>query len=80
MSFYYIYIVKLNNNKFYIGFTDNLKRRINEHITKQVESTRHYIPCALITYIAFQSKKSALKFEKYLKTGSGFAFRNRHLI
>jgi hypothetical protein len=30
--------------------------------------------------VAFQDKYKAFEFEKYLKSGSGIAFRNRHLI
>lgn len=28
----YIYVLKLQNNKYYVGKTDNLKRRLNQHI------------------------------------------------
>jgi len=34
----------------------------------------------LVFYAAFETKKKALDFEKYLKTNSGFAFRNKRLI
>jgi len=34
----------------------------------------------LIWYCAFLEKKKVLAFEKYLKSSSGFAFRNKHLI
>jgi len=43
-------------------------------------ATKRFLPCKLVTYLAFNSKKLAIKFERYLKTGSGFAFRNRHLV
>jgi putative endonuclease len=77
---YYVYILKLSNENFYIGRADNLKRRIKEHKSGEVNTTKKYLPCKLITYLAFSSKKKAIKFERYLKTGSGFAFRNRHLV
>jgi len=77
---YYIYILKLNNGDFYCGRSDNLKRRLNEHVNGQERTTKKYLPCNLITYIAFDNKKKSIEFEKYLKTGSGFAFRNKHLI
>ena len=35
---------------------------------------------ALITYLAFSDKTKAFSFEKYLKSGSGTAFRNKRLI
>ena len=80
MKFYYVYILKLSNRDFYIGRTDNLKRRLNEHKTGQQRTTKNYLPCRLVTYIAFDSKTLAVKFERYLKTGSGLAFRKRHLV
>jgi len=34
----------------------------------------------LISYISFKDKYKAFEFEKYLKSGSGAAFRNKRLI
>ncbi|KKS79142.1 MAG: excinuclease ABC C subunit domain-containing protein [Candidatus Beckwithbacteria bacterium GW2011_GWA2_43_10] len=77
---YYVYILQLINQKYYIGRSDNLKRRLHEHIMGKEKTTRKFLPVTLITYLAFDSKTKAVKFEKYLKTGSGFAFRNKHLV
>lgn len=63
-----------------MGRTDNLKRRIKEHIIGTERTTKRHLPCKLVSYISFESRNKSFKFEKYLKTGSGFAFRNRHLI
>jgi hypothetical protein len=30
--------------------------------------------------VPFTTKEKALAFEKYLKSSSGFAFRNKHLV
>ena len=80
MVLYYAYILKLSNNSFYVGRTDNIDRRLNEHKSGQQRTTKKYLPLELEIYIAFKKKAKAIKFEKYLKTGSGFAFRNRHLV
>lgn len=77
---YYVYVLKLSNGDFYTGWSDNLKRRLKEHLSGQERTTKKYLPCKLITYLAFSSKDKSIKFEKYLKSGSGFAFRNKHLI
>jgi hypothetical protein len=37
------------------------------------------MPWQLVTYVAFSEKKKANEFERYLKSGSGHAFANRHL-
>jgi putative endonuclease len=40
--------------------------------------TSKYAPWQLIVTIAFTEKNKALKFERYLKSGSGRAFAKRH--
>lgn len=77
---FYSYILKLSNNTYYSGFSSNLKIRIDKHIHGEVRQTKNLRPLKLVYYCAFVSKKKALDFEKYLKTPSGFAFRNKHLI
>ena len=77
---YYAYILQLKDNTYYHGFSDNLKDRINDHNSGTVSSTKNLRPIQLIFYAAFSSKKKALDFEAYLKTQSGFAFRNKRLI
>jgi len=77
---YYAYILQLNDGSYYHGFSDNLRQRYKEHVIGQVESTKNLNPIKLVFYAAFSSKRKALDFEKYLKTQSGFAFRNKRLI
>ncbi|QQG44837.1 MAG: GIY-YIG nuclease family protein [Candidatus Roizmanbacteria bacterium] len=77
---YYVYILRLKDNTYYHGFSNNLKNRIKYHQEGNVPQTRKLRPIKLIYYSAFESKKKALDFEKYLKTFSGFAFRNKRLI
>lgn len=76
---YYVYILKLSDNTFYIGFSANLTARIDTHKNNQVSYTSHKNP-ELVFYCAFIDKLLALNFEKYLKSSSGFAFRNKRLI
>jgi len=77
---YYTYILRLNNNKFYIGFSENLKQRVKEHKSGRVNATKNLLPLELVYYSAFKDKLKALHFEKYLKSHSGFAFRNKRLL
>ena len=77
---YYVYILRLRNGTFYTGFSSNLKKRIKEHLEGRVAQTKDLRPLRLVFYSAFASKKKALHFEKYLKSSSGFAFRNKRLI
>jgi len=78
---YYVYILRsLKDNKLYIGYSDNINRRIDEHNNGKVESTKYRRPLALIGYICFKERQKATNFEKYLKTGSGKAFLKKHFI
>lgn len=79
-KFYYVYILKLSNGDYYVGRSDELKERIKQHSWGMVTSTKKFLPCELINYTAFNSKELAIDFENYLKTGSGHAFRKRHLV
>ena len=77
---YYVYILKHVNDTYYIGFSSNLKQRIQNHLDGKVGQTKSLRPLKLVYYSAFKDKKKALDFEKYLKTNSGFAFRNKRLV
>lgn len=77
---HYVYLLKLRNGNIYVGSTPNLKERIIEHEKGFAKSTRIFRPLKLIWYSAFEEKLAALRFERYMKTGSGQAFRNKHLI
>jgi len=76
----YVYIIqsKSNSNKYYIGCTSNLKERLKKHNQNEVAHTKKYSPWKIIVGLWFIDEKKAWDFEKYLKTGSGWAFRKRH--
>jgi putative endonuclease len=75
-----VYILKCADGNFYTGCTSNLEKRLERHRKKQVHYTQDKLPVELITYIAFSEKFKAYNFERYLKTGSGIALRNKRLI
>jgi len=77
---WYVYILKCSDNSYYTGCTSNLKERLTRHNKGQVNYTKDKLPFELITYTAFQDKYKAFAFEKYLKSGSGVAFRNKRLV
>ena len=78
---YYIYIMKsLKDGSLYKGFTEDLKERLKIHNQGGDDYTSRKRPWKLVWYCAFNDKKKALAFEKYLKSGSGRAFLKRHLI
>ncbi|MFA6458197.1 MAG: GIY-YIG nuclease family protein [Patescibacteria group bacterium] len=72
-----IYIIQNEAGKKYIGFTQNLARRLEEHSNptgKKRGWTRLRGPWKLIHKEEFENKTEALKREKYLKTGVGREF------
>ncbi|MFP4025044.1 MAG: GIY-YIG nuclease family protein [Thiohalospira sp.] len=74
---WYVYILQCNNNAYYTGCTSNIEQRLDKHNNGLVHYTKDKLPVKLITYIAFTEKLKAFQFEKYLKSGSGIAFRNQ---
>lgn len=77
---YYTYILQLCDKSYYVGYSSDLKQRIKYHNSGEVESTKNFRPINLVFYAAFSTLKLATEFEKYLKSSSGFAFRNKHLV
>lgn len=77
---FYVYILELSNNTYYVGSTSDLKSRFNKHKEGGVPSTKKYRPHKLVWYCCFRDKKKAALFEDYLKTASGKALRNKRFL
>ena len=72
MHRYYVYVLlSPKDHKFYIGFTEDLKKRIAEHFQGKVTSTRNRRPLKLIHYEYFINNADAKAREKFLKSGFG---------
>lgn len=68
---FYICVIKsVKDNNLYIGSTNNLARRIEEHNLGKVFSTRSRRPFNIIYYEAYRSEKDARKRESNLKLRS----------
>jgi predicted GIY-YIG superfamily endonuclease len=63
----------------YTGLTTDFARRLAEHNAGQNPSTVRARPWELVVLIEFTREATAVQFERYLKTGSGRAFAQRHL-
>lgn len=75
---HYVYILKCKDG-YYVGCTSDLKERIHRHKNGFVPATAKRLPVKLIFYFVCLNEKIAFRFEKYLKSGSGRAFVQRHL-
>ena len=77
----YVYLLQSTSspNQRYIGITDNLNNRLDNHNSGGSPHTAKFRPWKVIVAIRFEDHDKAVAFEKYLKSGSGRAFANKHL-
>ncbi|KKU52016.1 MAG: Excinuclease ABC subunit C [Candidatus Moranbacteria bacterium GW2011_GWE2_47_10] len=70
---YYTYVLEsLKNKRLYVGYTNDLKRRLSDHNAKRGSVyTSKNAPFKIIFYEAYLNKKDATKAEKFFKTGYG---------
>jgi len=79
---FYTYIIRSKTfpEKTYIGYSADLKKRIDYHNAGKCKYTSNFTPWELVFYAAFKDKKKAMDFEKYLKSHSGKAFANKRFL
>jgi putative endonuclease len=79
---FYVYVIRSVSDakRYYIGFTENIDQRIKEHNEGKSFHTAKYGPWQLAINLAVPSKTKALDLEHYLKSGSGRAFLQRHIL
>ena len=68
------------DNRLYVGYTKDLNKRINDHNSKRVNSTKNRGELRLIYYEAFVAMEDAIRKEKYYKSCSGRKHIKAHLI
>ena len=67
-NMYYTYILKSKKNgRLYIGSTNDLERRLEEHNSGRCYSTKNLVPLKIIYYKAFEYEEAARLREKRLK-------------
>ncbi|WP_395066718.1 GIY-YIG nuclease family protein [Flavobacterium sp.] len=69
MKFYYVYILRCNDNSLYVGITNDLERRVNEHNEGKLPNayTFRKRPVVLEWFQDFTEPNQAIYFEKKLK-------------
>jgi len=78
---FYVYVIRsLKSKIFYVGYTENLRKRLFEYNRGLTKATAPHRPWKLVYYSAFNDKKMAKNFELYLKSGSGKAFLFKRLV
>ena len=78
---HYVYVLKSAKSKYpYIGYTNDLKRRLIEHNNGENDSTKNRIPWELIYYEAFKDQHDAATRERKLKhDGRGKALLKKRI-
>ncbi|HOX30023.1 MAG TPA: GIY-YIG nuclease family protein [Candidatus Paceibacterota bacterium] len=69
--FYNYVLQSLKNDNLYIGYTNDLQKRLKEHNNGFNPSTKPYRPWQIIYYEACITETDAIKREQYLKTPQG---------
>ena len=66
---FYVYLLQSNirEEKFYLGFTNDLARRLSEHNRGESIYTEPFSPWHLVYYEAFVSERDARQRERKLK-------------
>lgn len=64
--------------QFYVGLTSNVDERLRDHNMGRCPHTTRRRPWHLHVVIEFSDEQRAVRFERYLKSGSGRAFAKRH--
>jgi len=78
---WYVYILRsIIDKNLYIGSTNNILRRLAEHNSGKVDSTKSRVPFNLEAYIAVKDQAKAIELEQYLKTGSGRALLQKRIL
>jgi len=75
-----VYIVRSRSDpsRHYVGMTSNIQNRLEWHNHASAGYGIRYRPWSLVVSMEFPNTAEAVRFEKYLKSGSGRAFAKRH--
>jgi predicted GIY-YIG superfamily endonuclease len=76
----FVYVLKNADSpsRFYVGVTANVRARLRDHNDGRCPHTAPRRPWHRYVIIEFPDEARAIRFERYLKSGSGRAFAKRH--
>jgi putative endonuclease len=77
---YYTYVLRSERDEHvYIGFTSDLRKRVDEHNKGKVRSTKSRRPLSLVFYEEYEDKTLGRKREIFLKSGQGRLYLKNRL-
>ena len=72
MKYFYVYVLLSEADRnFYVGYTNNLSKRVDQHNQGKVNSTKNRVPLKLVYWEGCLNQQDATSREKYLKTAWG---------
>jgi putative endonuclease len=76
----FVYVLRSDSDphRHYVGVASRPDERLEWHNNGPCGYTRAHRPWSILVTIEFATEQQAIRFEKYLKTGSGRAFAKRH--
>ena len=75
-----VYVLKNAEPKprFYVGLTSDIRGRLEDHNAGRGPHAARHRPWQLHVVIVFPDEARAIRFQHYLKSGSGREFARRH--
>ena len=75
-----VYVLRSDSDpaRHYVGVTSSVQDRLEWHNFGPSGHTTEHRPWRVVVSIEFPDERTALRFERYLKSGSGRAFSKRH--
>jgi putative endonuclease len=76
----FVYVLRTSDHNagFYVGLSSDVDARLADHNAGRCPHTASRRPWQLHVIIGFSDEQRAIRFERYLKSGSGRAFAKRH--
>jgi len=72
INMFCVYVLQsLKDLRTYVGYTNNFKRRLKQHNSGLVKSTKHRTPFRLLFQENFNTSQEAKKRELWWKSGAG---------
>ena len=77
---HFVYVLRSESDptRHYVGVTSNVQERLEWHNAGPDGQTRMNRPWKVVVSSEFLNEDTALRFERYLKSGSGRTFARRH--
>lgn len=78
----FVYVLRSDKDatRYYTGVTCNVAQRLEDHNSGGSRYTADLRPWTLVVCLEFATEASAIRFERYLKSGSGRAFAKKHFV